>query len=337
MTRALIAAILIAFAAPVHAEARDLTVALVAGGPVQGLRQTYILPFLATGTPVVTATRQPGLETLRDAAARWDVVQLGAATLAAACQAGLVEKLDWGAIGGRDRILPQAATECGQGAFARATVLSWDREKFPGTPTWQDFWDIAKVPGKRGLRRSPRGTLEIALLGDGVAPNDVYRLLRTEEGSDRAFRRLDQLAPYIVWWDAAGRDGARLLTAGEVLMTSAPSQAIALANRGGAHSFGLQWAGELVEIESWAIVKGSPNHEAARRFLDFAGDPKVQARLPAVAALGAVAKGAQEGLSPEQSAVSPTVNSGAALFVDEAFWRENGERLGKRFDTWVSR
>ena len=93
-------------------------------------------------------------------------------------------------------------------ADASGTVLAWDRGKFQGTPSWQDFWDIARVPGKRGLQRSPRGTLEIALLADGVAPGDVYRALRGDDGVQRAFRRLDQLLPYIVWWAPGARAGA---------------------------------------------------------------------------------------------------------------------------------
>jgi putative spermidine/putrescine transport system substrate-binding protein len=317
-------------------------VALLSGGPVQALRQIYVAPFVAAGTPVQVAMRQPGpdglradvlkTDVLKTGGAAWDVAQVTAATLAASCQAGLVEKLDWSSLGGRDRMLAQGATECGLGAFARATVLSWDREKFPATPNWQDFWDIAKVPGKRGLHRSPRGTLEIALLADGVAPADIYRTLRTDDGIERAFRRLDQLAPYVVWWNTGDRDAVRLLSSGEVLMTAAPSAAVALANRAGPRRFGLQWAGGLIEVEYWAIVKGAARPHEAERFLAAAADPKLQARLPELAALGGLAKGANDGLSPELLAVSPTANLGGALFIDEAFWRDNGDKLGTRFN-----
>ena len=203
--RAFLAATLVALASPGPASARDFTLALLAGGPIQALRQVYVAPFVSGGTPVAVATRPPGLEALRGGAGGWDVVEVTGANLPQACDAGLVEKLDWGAIGGRDRQIAHGATDCGLGAFARAAVLSWDSKKFPGTPSWQDFWDIAKVPGKRGLHRSPRGTLEIALLSDGVVPGDVYSTLRTADGVDRAFRRLDQLAPYIVWWTTGDR------------------------------------------------------------------------------------------------------------------------------------
>ena len=99
--------------------------------------------------------------------------------LATGCGEGLFEKLDWSAIGGKDHYLPQAVSDCGVGAAIANLVLAWDRDKFPATPTWADFWDVAKYPGKRGLRKGVRGNLEIALIADGVAPADVYKVLAT--------------------------------------------------------------------------------------------------------------------------------------------------------------
>ena len=39
-------------------------------------------------------------------------------------------------------------------------------------------------------------------MADGVAPEDVYALLRTREGTDRAFAKLAALAPHVTWWEA---------------------------------------------------------------------------------------------------------------------------------------
>ena len=345
MLRAALAAVLLVPAATLtgslpacagEAPARVLTVALPRGMIGLDLQRAVLDPFAATGTPVHTASGPSGADSLEDAAAQWDVVAISAAGLEAACAGGKLEKLDWTALGGRDRQSPPGASDCGLGAFVAATALSWDRAKFPGTPTWQDFWDIAKVPGKRGLERSPRGTLEIALLADGVAPGDVYRLLRTEDGVARAFRKLDQLAPYIDWWTSGARDAAHLLGSGEVLMSSAPVASVVAANHAG-HNFGLQWAGGLAEAQYWAIPKGAPDLVASQRFLAFAADPAHQKLLPEEAGLGGLARGANDGLSPEAAALSPTANPAGLLFIDEGFWRDNGEKLAARFDAWVPR
>ncbi len=133
------------------------------------------------------------------------------------------------------------------GAVVVNTVLAWDKDKLPVTPTWSDFWDVAKYPGKRGLRKGVRGNLEIALLADGVAPGDVYKTLATNDGVDRAFRKLDQLKPYIVWW-SSGAEAAHILSSGDVLMTSAPSGQIVTAAEKEHRDFGVQFANSLYEV-----------------------------------------------------------------------------------------
>jgi putative spermidine/putrescine transport system substrate-binding protein len=153
---------------------------------------------------------------------------------------------------------------------------------------------------------------------------------------ERAFRKLEQLAPYIVWWVPGERDAVHLLGSGEVLMTSAPSASIVRANRSGLHGFGVQWTGGLAEVEFWGIVKGTPNLANAQRFLAFAGDPRQQAKLPGLAAVGGMAKGANDGLPPDLAAVSPTANPGGLLFVDEGFWRDNADKLGQRFAAFLA-
>ena len=213
---------------------------------------------------------------------------------------------------------------------------SWDRDKFPAAPNWPDFWDVAKYPGKRGLYKGVRGNLEFALIADGVSPPDVYKVLATSDGVDRAFRKLDQLKPYIVWWQS-GADAAHILSSGDVLMTTAPSGQIVMANRADHRNFGIQWNAGLYQVESWAITKGSPNLRQAQQFLYFAGMPAVQARLFETAGIAGLAKGATDGLPPEVQALAPTTpaNLNPAVRLDTGFWHDNLAKLQQRFDTWL--
>ena len=56
-------------------------------------------------------------------------------------------------------------------------LLAYDGDKITDGPpqSWADFWDTEKFPGKRGLRRGPKYTLEFALMADGVPPAEVYQ------------------------------------------------------------------------------------------------------------------------------------------------------------------
>jgi putative spermidine/putrescine transport system substrate-binding protein len=340
--RMLLAAVALLGASISCAAARDLTV--VSRGPdsIEPMRKVFVQAFVgATDITAHQASWDGGIEALEAHLKApdndWDLVELRGDELVAACADGLLEKLDFGVIGGKDHYLAQGVSDCGVGAAMTNIVLAWDRDKLPATPTWADFWDIAKYPGKRGLFRGPRGNLEIALIADGVAPADVYKVLVTADGLDRAFHKLDQLKPYLVWWQT-GEDAEHILSSGDVLMTSAPSNRIAMAARSGPRNFGMQWTASLGAVESWAIVKGSPNLRQAMQFLYFAGTPAIEGRLLEVAGASGLAKGANDGLAPELVAISPTnpANLGAAIRFDDGFWHDNQAKLGQRFDAWLA-
>lgn len=325
------------------AVARDLTVVSRGGALQQAQHAIFFQPFTAaTGVKLHEESWGGGLGVLQSkvesGADGWDVVLVNGPELQAGCAEGLYEKLDWAHIGGKDHYLPQGVSDCGVGAVLHSMVLAWDRGKFKGAPSWADFWDIAKYPGKRGLRRDVRGNLEIALIADGVAPADVYKTLATKDGVDRAFRKLDQLKPYIVWWKSAP-EAAKILGSGEVLMSSADNVAVAAADASGHHDFGMQWAGSLDFVQSWVILKGSPNVANAYRFLAFAGDPKRQAELTQALPVGGLAKGAATGLPPAVLAEAPSnpANLKQALAIDDGFWQANLAKLSQRFDAWLAR
>ncbi len=323
------------------ATARDLT--LVVRSPMQDTTtEVFVHPFVAATTIAArTESWQGGIEALRSQTKTpdnpWDLVMVDSDELATGCSEGLFEKLDWSAIGGKDHYLPQAVSDCGVGAGVASLVLAWDRDKFPATPGWADFWDVAKYPGKRGLHNGVRGNLEFALIADGVSPGDVYKVLATSEGVDRAFRRLDQLKPYIVWWHD-DKEAARILTSGDVLMTSASAPTIAMVNHSDHRNFGVQWNASLYEVRSWAILKGSPNLRAATQFLYFVGTPAIEAQLVGLFGEGGLAKGANDGLPAELAQVSPTAatNLNAAVRVDAGFWHDNEAKLRQRFENWLT-
>jgi putative spermidine/putrescine transport system substrate-binding protein len=344
LARTLLAAVALAAAvlasSPAFASPNDLTIVTRDDSLQRAMQSVYVQPFTAlTGTPVQQQIWEGGIDALRTQAKApddtWDLVLVDAEELSTGCGEGLFEKIDWYTTGGKDHYAPQATSDCGLGAVIANTVLAWDKDKLPVAPSWSDFWDVAKYPGKRGLRKGVRGNLEFALMADGVAPGEVYKTLSTAEGVDRAFRKLDQLKPYIEWWSTE-TEAAHILASGDVLMTTAPSGQIAMMAEHDHKNFGLQFTASLWELQSWVIMKGSPSLRMAEQFLYFTGMPAVEQRLLQQSGIAGLAKGLSDGLPADLAAVSPgnPANLAAGLKVDAGFWHDNLPKLRQRFDAW---
>ncbi len=328
----------------VRAQGRALPVVSWGGAYQDAQREVYFRPWMqARGQRMLEETWDGGVGVLRakiqSGANTWDVVQVESEELLIGTEEGLFERLDWAAIGGRDNYIQQAVSDCGVGAILYSFVLAWDRARLQTAPRgWADFFDTARIPGRRALRKGPKTTLEIALLADGVAPNEVYRTLGTEAGVDRAFRKLDSTKANLAWWER-GSQPPQWLASGEVALTNAYNGRIAAANTGDGRNFGIQWSQNLYTLDSWVIMRGSPNRERALDYLNFVGQAANQAKLPPRIPYGVTARGANALIPPNVLQQLPTApaNAEAALQIDDKFWLDNLDRLNQRFNAWVSR
>lgn len=326
------------------AAARDLTVVSWGGAYQDAQREVYFKPFMeSTKTKLVEESWDGGIGVLRaklqGGANTWDVVQVESEELVLGCEEGLFEKVDWSKYGGKDALLKDAVSDCGVGAIVYNFVLSYDGDRIKDGPrNWADFWNVQKWPGKRGFRKGPKTTLEFALMADGVPPADVYKTLATEAGVDRAFKKLEELKPHIVWWEK-GSQPPQLLAAGEVAMTMAYNGRIGAANKNDKKNFKIVWNNSLYTIDSWVIMKGSPNKAQAESYIAFASKAENQKNLPPIIPYGVTNKGANALIDKKVLSELPTApeNIANALYVDEPFWVENIDRLNQRFNAWVAR
>lgn len=330
--------------APVAAAARDLTVVSWGGAYQDAQKEIFFKPFVAqTGIPLVDDSWDGGIGVLRakieGGASNWDVVQVESEELELGCEENLFEKLDWSKIGGKDAYLPAAVHDCGVGAILYTFVLGYDGDKFAhGPKSWADFWDTKKFPGKRALREGPKTNLEIALIADGVKPQDVYKVLSTDQGVDRAFKKLDQIKSSLIFWKS-GAQPPQLLASGEVVMTSAYNGRLTAANAKDHKNFKTVWDGGLYTLDSWVIMKGSPNKDAASKFLNFIGDPARQAQLPKYIAYGVTNRKANAMIDPALLPELPTnpENLANEVQLSASFWLENIDRLNERFNNWIAK
>ena len=332
--------------------AQAITVVSFGGSYARASQEAYHKPFTEeTGIEVRLDDYNGGLAQIRaqvdTGSVYWDVVDLNLDDAIRGCDEGLFELIDPSALArGTDGSTPQEdfypdmLSECGMGLLFFSTVYAYNSERIgeTGPRTIGDFFDLERFPGRRGMRRTPAVNLEFALLADGVPVDEVYEVLDTEEGLDRAFRKLDTIKDRVVWWEA-GAQPPQMLADGEVLMTTAYNGRIFNAQVLENQPFVIVWDGQVLDFGQLAVLAGTPRLDAAMRFIEFASRPSSMARVggyiaysPArVSAEALVTTHFETGIEMRPHMPNTPAHTGRAAHSDWRWWSDNGDELNERF------
>ena len=340
------------------AAAQTLTLVSYGGSYGRSVEQAWVEPFMAeTGIEVRMEDYNGGLAQIRAQVETgnvfWDVVDLTTPDAVRACDEGLLEfvmlaDLPTAADGtpASEDFLPDSRSECSGGGLVSATIVAFNNQQFPDAPPsrLEDFFDLERFPGRRGMRRVPIANLEFALLADGVPINEVYATLDTEAGIARAFAKLDTIKDEIVFWEA-GAQPPQMLADEEVVMTTAYNGRIFNAQVLENQPFTIIWDGQLQETSGPGIVLGTPRLEIARRFIEFMSRPESLAAIskyisysPTRYSANAMVDSHQEtGIAMSPHMPSAPANMKRALISDWLWWADNGDEMNERFAVWLSR
>src|SRR6056297_1042487 len=223
-----------------------------------------------------------------------DIVASGSGSAARAAAEGLLEKLDYSVID-VSSFYPSLYSDYCVGGDVFSTVYAWNTNTYgeDGPQSWTDFWDVEKFPGSRAYRGKVAGALEPALMADGVAPEDVYDVLASEEGITRALDKIRELKPHIdVFW-SSGAQHPQLMKDGEVDMATGWNGRFDNAKKdGGKVAYSFNQA--LLDYDCFAVPKGAPNRDTAMEFLAEISKPEYQDDLPKYITYGPTNKAAYD-------------------------------------------
>jgi putative spermidine/putrescine transport system substrate-binding protein len=195
----------------------------------------------------------------------WDVVDVGN-DFGLDAHKDLLEPLDYSLIP-RDEVLENlGAGDYRVPDITYGVVLGYNTEQTAGKVPegWADFFDTAKIPGKRGAwDYSESGMLEFALMADGVKPADLYPL-----DLARATKKLDTIKNDLVFW-ASGAESQELIGSGEVAMTMIWNGRAWSAKNTDQKPVEIQWNQQIVTADYLVVPKGSPNKDAAMKFIAY--------------------------------------------------------------------
>lgn len=309
------------------------------GGFQEGQEKAFAEPF-ATDSGAKVLTDSPTDSAKIQAQVNsdnvlWDVVDIGADDVAAGCGT-LFEPLNYNIID--TSRLPEITPKhkCYVPSLSYGYGIFYNADAYPDDPpdSWEDFFNPQKYPGKRAVDGRPTplsGTLEAALLADGVAPENLYPL-----DVNRALRTWDRIRSNLIYWET-GAQQTQMAESGEADMVFGWSGRIYEANKNGAHYVPV-WNQAFSVYDVFAVVKNSPNTNAAMAFINYALGAKQQAKMSELTSYSPVNTDAKPKLSPEAAKFNTTRPEVAdqLLPVDFQYWADHQDKLSEAWTAWLN-
>lgn len=342
------------------AGAADLTVTSWGGGYTASQQKAYGEPWeAANGKTIHWESYNGGLGEIKTQVesgnVSWDIVDILPDQARTGCDEGLFEELpddifvktaDGKSMD--EDLMVERPNKCVAPQIWWSYQAFYEEGTFSGAQpsTIADFFDLEKFPGKRGVHTWANAIIEMALVADGVAPADVYDVMDSEGGIDRAFAKLDAIKNDVVFW-SSGAKPLELVSSGEVAMSLAYNGRVGGANLNDGAKFVSIWDGQVLEEEWIAIVKGSKNLDAALSFVSFASSPEAQANQAKWINYGPMRNSALDIIA----AGEPWFNTGVnvlehmpnraevmanSVFANPDWWADNGDEVQERYKAWMS-
>jgi len=344
--------------------ANSMTVVSWGGAYQRSQDEAYVKPYLALHPEVSVTWDESSNEAVAKLRAMneagnitWDLVDVVAADAIRLCDEGLAMEVD------HDEILAPApdgtpasedfgdliVSDCYIPQIVYSTTFGYrtDVEAWNGrTPDDVcDVFDLENFPGQRSLEKRPINNMEWALLCDGVAKEDVYDVLATPEGQDRALAKLETIKDETVWW-SAGADTPQLLADGEVVIGSTYNGRLFSVIEEQDQPVAMLWDAQVFDLDGWIIPAGLPEDRLNRvlHFLYFATDTQRLADQAAYISYGparassAPLVGTHAELGIEMAPHMPTdpANATNTFLYNYEWWADYRDDLDAKFQAWLA-
>lgn len=259
----------------------------------------------------------------------WDVVDVGN-DFGLDVHKDLLEPLDFSLIPKDELNADLGITDYRIPDITYGVVLAYNTEATAGKVPegWADYFDTANIPGKRGAwDYSEGGMLEFALMADGVAPKDLYPL-----DLERATKKLDTIKDDIVFW-SSGAESQELIGSGEVAMTMIWNGRGWSAKNIDKKPVEIQWNQQIVTADYLVIPKGSPNKDAAMKFIAYTACADVNAGPSEFIPYGPTNKNstANPAMVNDLSVTNADENS---AYFDDTYLAENFDAIDAAWQAW---
>ena len=306
------------------------------------ITKNFLTPLEEKTGVVVKLETEPSLAKLSAmvGAGRCDfeVIELYGAEYEIAVRDNLLQDIDYSVVD-PDNIMPDFTKHDKGFLFVTfSELLVYRRDHFPdgGPQNMADLWDAEKFPGPRTLHDTVVANLEFALLADGVALGDLYDVLSSDEGVDRAFMKLDEIKPHVVKFWSAGAEPVQLLADGEAHLGIAWNGRIKKLQDSGVDVV-MVWNGANTDSSRYGIPRGCENKKDAEIYLSAWANPEWVANWSRDIPYPGFVPGVMDRLDSDYAMQMPTHpdNAARSFLTDWSFWEKNRESLEERWKEWL--
>lgn len=304
------------------------------GGETYEVRHSLLFdPFTKlSGATVVDAPWDYGkyVNMIDSKSPEWDMIDFDGYSVVALIEGGTppAKLEDW--VRRCDLVDPEYQ-DYAAGSYAYSVVLGWSQQLDSAPGSWVDFFDTSKFEGKRAFPKSIyAGTAEIALIADGVSPEDLYPL-----DFDRAFAKLDTIKDDLIFYDSYAQ-GQQYLAQGSASMIATANSRMIQDKAKGVGDYTYEQA-ILYPWGGFPITQNAPNLDASNALVDYMSHPTLQAQVAKELSLGPTVSAAFDLLNDEELALQPNSedNKAKAVEVDtKQAAMQDGEYV-ERFFAWV--
>ena len=343
--------------------ADEMTIVSWGGAYSNSQLKAYSEPYTAaTGVEIIndesSAEAVAKLRAMDEAGnVTWDVVDVVAADAMRLCDEGLAMEIDFdeqlasapdgtsatedfGEFLVSDCFIPQIVYSTTFGY--RTDVAEWDGE----VPTEIcDVFDTEAFPGKRALQKRPLDNLEWALMCDGVANEDIYDTLETDEGVQQALAKLDTIKDDVIWW-SAGAETPQLLADGEIVMGSTYNGRLFSVIEEQDQPVAMLWDAQVFDLDGWIIPAGlsEERRNRALNYVKFATDTQRLADQAKYISYGParassaplVGQHAELGIDMAPHMPTDPANSATGFLQQYEWWADNRDDLDQKFQAWLA-
>ena len=273
-------------------------------------------------------------------AVTWDIVDVLPHEARVGCDEGLFEELDRSmftpAANGDsmdEDMMVAAPNDCVVPQIWWSYVPFYQEGTFSGAQptTIADFFNLKKFPGKRGIHTWPNALIEMALLADGVGVKEIYDVMSTDAGIDRAFKMLDKIKDDSVFW-SSGAKPLELVKSGEVAMSLAYNGRIGAAVLSEGEKFVTVWDGQVPEAKKFLIHASAPAQQAGQaKFINYG--PMRKSAFDIIAAGEPWFHNGKNIM--EHMPNRPEVMK-RSVVANPEWWADYGDSVGERYTAWMA-